>query len=156
MPHRRLAATVIDIRINAPVYFVTLETSPFASDLLCVFENDGGHSNHGSLSGANLMQEFETRAVGLVRDRFRLGPIEEMVDRSKETKAVNSDPIQKDVKHAGIDAPSMRWIYTSLIILGGFILSAVLWAPMTSFEVTSGDCYETPLRISPERTSAVR
>lgn len=67
-----------DNRINAPVCFVTLESSAFASNILCVFENDGKHANYGSLSGPNLMQDFVDRAMGLVRERFSFRRIEEM------------------------------------------------------------------------------
>jgi hypothetical protein len=72
------AMAVFDNRISAPVCFVTLENSPFSSNVLCVFEPDGKHSNYGPLSGPDLKQNFITRALDLVRERFRLDRIEEM------------------------------------------------------------------------------
>jgi hypothetical protein len=71
------ALPVIHLRTMRTVCIVTLENSPYASNVLCVFENDGGHSNYGGLSGPDLEQEFVSRALELVRKRFALGAIEE-------------------------------------------------------------------------------
>jgi hypothetical protein len=69
---------VFDKRSNQPVCFVTLENSPFASNVLCVFENNGVHSNHGSLRSPDLMKEFIEKALRLIKGQFHLDHIEEM------------------------------------------------------------------------------
>jgi uncharacterized membrane protein YhaH (DUF805 family) len=72
--------TLIDKRDNSPKCYVTLETSPIASNVLCVFENNGSHRNFGSLAGPDLMQEFIIRGMGLLKERFDLGKIEQLTD----------------------------------------------------------------------------
>jgi hypothetical protein len=72
----KYVVAVFDRRINMPACFVTLENSPVALNVLCVFEKDGSKSNNGPLSGSDLMQEFITSALDQIRRRFPLGPIE--------------------------------------------------------------------------------
>lgn len=69
---------VIDKRAGTPLCFVSLENSPFVSNMLCVFEGDGSHSTYGQLSGDDLKSEFTAKAFDLVRSRFDLGEIEEL------------------------------------------------------------------------------
>lgn len=72
---------VFDRRNNHPLCFVTLENSSVASNVLCVFENDGRHSNYGRLAGSDLMQEFIEKGLRLIGERFNLDRIEEMAAR---------------------------------------------------------------------------
>jgi hypothetical protein len=72
---------VFDRRRHVPLCFVTLENSPLASNVLCVFEKNGSHSNYGTLSGPNLKQKFINKGVNLIRERFNLGELREMVAR---------------------------------------------------------------------------
>jgi hypothetical protein len=66
-----------DKRDRLPVCFVTLENSSSISNVLCVFEQSGSHSNYGLVQGHNLLQEFMGKGVVLLADRFELGEIEE-------------------------------------------------------------------------------
>jgi hypothetical protein len=77
----KFVLALIDRHDNLPRCFVTLENSHLTSNVLCVFEPDGCHANYGSLEGPNLMQEFIERGIGLLRERFKLGNIEELKPR---------------------------------------------------------------------------
>jgi hypothetical protein len=81
----KFVMAVIDRRNNYPRCFVTLENSPVASNVLCVFETNGSHSNCGSLAGPNLMQEFIVRAKELLQERFNLS-FEELKKSSETTE----------------------------------------------------------------------
>jgi hypothetical protein len=64
-----------------PVSFVTLENSSSISNVLCVFERGGSHSNYGLLqsrdAGHDLAREFIGKGLMLLADRFDVGEIEE-------------------------------------------------------------------------------
>jgi len=79
----RYVLAVCDKRRNLPVCFITLEDSPSVSNVLCVFERNGSHSNYGSLRGHNLLREFISKGMGLIRYRFDLGEIEELAPRQQ-------------------------------------------------------------------------
>ena len=81
----KFVMTLIDKRDNQLRCVVTLENSSVASNVLCVFGADGSHSNFGSLVGPDLMHEFVTKGIGLVRKRFNLTKIEEL-KHSPQTK----------------------------------------------------------------------
>ena len=74
----RYVLALCDRRRKLPVCFVTLENSASISNVLCVFEANGSHSNYGALQGRDVLREFIDKAMDLVRDRFDLGPIEEL------------------------------------------------------------------------------
>ncbi len=73
----RYVLALCDRRRKVPICFVTLENSASISNVLCVFEANGSHSNYGALQGSDVLREFIDKAMDLVRDRFDLGPIEE-------------------------------------------------------------------------------
>jgi hypothetical protein len=79
----RYVLAVCDKRRSLPVCFVTLEDSSSISNVLGVFEQNGSHSNYGALQGRNLLREFIGNGMGLIRDRFHLGEIKELVPRSQ-------------------------------------------------------------------------
>jgi hypothetical protein len=79
----RYVLAVCDKRRSLPICFVTLEDSSSVSNVLGVFEQNGAHSNYGALQGRNLSHEFIGKGMGLIRDRFHLGEIEELVPRSQ-------------------------------------------------------------------------
>ncbi|HEY1365087.1 MAG TPA: hypothetical protein VGF60_22780 [Xanthobacteraceae bacterium] len=74
----RYALAMCDRRRQWPLCLVTLENSASISNVLCVFEPDGSHSNYGALHGNDALKEFMDRGIGLLRDRFDLGQIEEL------------------------------------------------------------------------------
>ena len=58
---------------QVPVCYVTLESSPFATNQLCAFDQEGGHANYATLSGDNLEAAFLEAAFDIVRrDAIRL------------------------------------------------------------------------------------
>jgi hypothetical protein len=73
----RYVLVVCDRRTKLPVCFVTLEDSTSISNVLCVFEANGSHSNYGALGGRNVLKEFIDKGMHLIRYRFDLGEIEE-------------------------------------------------------------------------------
>jgi hypothetical protein len=75
----RYVLAVCDKRRSLPMCFVTLEDSSSVSNVLGVFEPTGSHSNYGTLRGRNLLQEFMGRGMSLIRYRFNLGEIKELV-----------------------------------------------------------------------------
>jgi hypothetical protein len=75
---------VFDKRENKPLCFVTLESSPVTSNILCVFENNGTHSNYGALEGPNFLQEFMQKGMKLVRERFRIGELAELAIKQQQ------------------------------------------------------------------------
>jgi hypothetical protein len=77
----RYVLAVCDKRRSLPICFVTLEDSSSVSNVLGVFEQTGSHSNYGTLRGRNLLQEFIGRGMSLIRCRFDLGEIKELVPR---------------------------------------------------------------------------
>jgi hypothetical protein len=77
----RYVLAVCDKRRSLPMCFVTLEDSSSVSNVLGVFEQSGSHSNYGTLRGRNLLQEFIGRGMSLIRYRFNLGEIKELVPR---------------------------------------------------------------------------
>ena len=77
----RYVLALCDRRRKLPVCFVTLENSASISNVLCVFEADGSHSNYGALQGRDVLQEFIAKGMDLVRDRFELGEIEEFASQ---------------------------------------------------------------------------
>jgi len=73
----RYVLAMCDRRRKLPVCFVTLEDSASISNVLCVFEANGSHSNYGALQSHDVLQEFMDKSMSLMRDRFDLGEIEE-------------------------------------------------------------------------------
>jgi hypothetical protein len=69
-----------------PLCFVTLEDSSSISNVLCVFEPNGSHSNYGALQGRDVLHEFIGRGIGLIRDRFHLGEIEGVSPRRRRSR----------------------------------------------------------------------
>ena len=69
--------------VNLPLCFVTLENSFSVSNVLCVFERNGSHSNYGCLRGHNLLHEFIHKGMRLISDRFDIGETKEWVARPK-------------------------------------------------------------------------
>jgi hypothetical protein len=61
-----------------PICFVTLENSASISNVLCVFEANGSHSNYGALQGRDVLNDFIDKGTNLMRCRFDLGEIEEL------------------------------------------------------------------------------
>jgi hypothetical protein len=78
----RYVLAVCDKRRSLPICFVTLEDSSSISNVLGVFEQNGSHSNYGTLGGRNL-QEFMGKGMGLIRHRYDLGEIKEVVPQSQ-------------------------------------------------------------------------
>jgi hypothetical protein len=74
----RYVLAVCDERSKRTVCFVTLENSSSISNVLCVFEPDGSHSNYGALQGRDVLSEFIAKGMDLIRTRFDLGEIEEL------------------------------------------------------------------------------
>ena len=74
----RYVLAVSDRRSKLPMCFVTLENSFSVANVLGVFEQNGSHSNYGSLRGQNVLDEFLGRGMDLIRERFDLGEIEEL------------------------------------------------------------------------------
>lgn len=74
----RYVLAACDRRRKRPVCFVTLENSSSISNVLCVFEPNGSHSNYGALRGRNVLQEFMAKGMHLIGQRVELGEIEEL------------------------------------------------------------------------------
>jgi hypothetical protein len=74
----RYVLVVCDRRRELPKCFITLENSMSISNVLCVFEPNGSHSNYGALRGHNVLKEFLDKGMDLMRCRFDLGEIEEL------------------------------------------------------------------------------
>ena len=74
----RYVLVVCDRRRELPKCFITLENSKSISNVLCVFEPNGSHSNYGALPGRNVLKEFLDKGMDLMRCRFDLGEIEEL------------------------------------------------------------------------------
>jgi hypothetical protein len=85
---------VCDQRNRRPLCFVTLENSSSISNVLCVFEPNGSHSNYGTLQGHNVMQEFIAKGIDLIRDRFDLGEVEELSPRRRRSRPTATRPQQ--------------------------------------------------------------
>ena len=79
----RYVLAVCDKWRNLPLCFVTLENSFSVSNVLCVFERNGSHSNYGCLRGHNLLHEFIGKGMHLISDRFNIGETKEWVARPK-------------------------------------------------------------------------
>ena len=80
----RYVLVVCERQGRSPICFVTLENSPSTSNVLCVFEASGCHSNYGALRGRDVRQEFIDKGIRLIRERFDLGEIEELSTRREE------------------------------------------------------------------------
>jgi hypothetical protein len=91
----RYVLAACDRRRELPVCFVTLEDSASISNVLCVFEADGSHSNYGALRSRNLLDEFLDNGMRMMRERFNLGEIEELSScrqpRGRTNRDWNSD-----------------------------------------------------------------
>jgi hypothetical protein len=74
----RYVLVASDRQRQLPICFVTLEHSASISNVLCVFEANGSHSNYGALQSRNMLNEFIDKATRLMRARFDLGEIEEL------------------------------------------------------------------------------
>ena len=74
----RYVIVVCDRRRKLPICFVTLENSASISNVLCVFETNGSHSNYGALQGSDVLKEFIDKGTSLMRCRFDLSEIEEL------------------------------------------------------------------------------
>src|SRR5262249_31124078 len=74
----RYVLAACDRRRKVPVCFVTLENSSSISNVLCVFEADGSHSNYGAVQDCNGLKKFMNRGMQLISDRFDLRDIEEV------------------------------------------------------------------------------
>ena len=81
----RYVLAVCDRRESLPLCLVTLEDSSSISNVLGVFEHDGSHSNYGTLRSRSL-QAFIGEGLGLIRYRFDLGEIEEVVPGSQQPR----------------------------------------------------------------------
>jgi hypothetical protein len=79
----RYVLALYDRQEGLPACLVTLEDSSSISNVLCVFERSGWHSNYGSLRGPDLLQEFVGKGMILLDDRFELGEIEEQPVRGQ-------------------------------------------------------------------------
>ena len=79
----RYVLAVCDRRRSVPVCFVTLEDSMSVSNVLGVFEQDGSHSNYGTLQGPDFLREFVRKGMELIRYRFNPGEIVELQPRSQ-------------------------------------------------------------------------
>jgi len=77
----RYVLALCDKNDRRPACFVTLENSSSISNVLCVFERGGSHSNYGSLAHdlpqALVLHEFLGKGLILLGDRFELGEVEE-------------------------------------------------------------------------------
>jgi hypothetical protein len=77
----RYVLALCDKNERRPACFVTLENSSSISNVLCVFERGGSHSNYGSLAQdlpqALVLHEFLGKGLILLGDRFELGEVEE-------------------------------------------------------------------------------
>jgi hypothetical protein len=81
----RYVLALCDKRSGLPICLVTLEDSSSIANVLGVFEQNGSHSNYGTLGGRNL-EEFIDKGMGLMRFRFDLGEIEETVPGSQQPR----------------------------------------------------------------------
>jgi len=84
----RYVLVVCDRRRKLPVCFVTLENSKSISNVLCVFEANGSHSNYGALRGRNVLKEFIDKGMHLIRYRFDLGEVEELSSTTAAAQGV--------------------------------------------------------------------
>jgi hypothetical protein len=85
----RYVLAAYDRRRELPVCFVTLEDSASISNVLCVFEADGSHSNYGSLRSRDVFGEFLDNGMRMMRERFNLGEIEELSCRRQPQDRTN-------------------------------------------------------------------
>jgi hypothetical protein len=74
----RYVIVVCDRQRRLPICFVTLENSTSISNVLCVFEANGSHSNYGALQSRDVLNDFIDKGKSLMRCRFDLGEIEEL------------------------------------------------------------------------------
>ena len=81
----RYVLALCDKRSGLPICLVTLEDSSSIANVLGVFEQNGSHSNYGTLGSRNL-EEFIDKGMGLMRYRFDLGEIEETVPWSQQPR----------------------------------------------------------------------
>jgi hypothetical protein len=81
----RYVLALCDKRSGLPICLVTLEDSSSIANVLGVFEQNGSHSNYGTLGSRNL-EEFIDKGMDLMRFRFDLGEIEETVPRSQQPR----------------------------------------------------------------------
>jgi hypothetical protein len=81
----RYVLALCDKRSGLPICLVTLEDSSSIANVLGVFEQNGSHSNYGTLGSRNL-EEFIDKGMGLMRFRFDLGEIEETVPGSQQPR----------------------------------------------------------------------
>jgi hypothetical protein len=81
----RYVLALCDQRQDLPICLVTLEDSSSISNVLGVFEQSGSHSNYGTLPSRGL-EEFLEQGMGLIKDRFDLGEIKEMISWSQQSR----------------------------------------------------------------------
>jgi hypothetical protein len=81
----RYVLALCDKRSGLPICLVTLEDSSSIANVLGVFEQNGSHSNYGTLGSRNL-EEFIDQGLVLIRYRFDLGEVEEVALWSQQTR----------------------------------------------------------------------
>ena len=81
----RYVLALCDQRQGLPICLVTLEDSSSISNVLGVFEQSGSHSNYGTLPSRNL-EAFIDQGMDLIKDRFDLGEITEMISWSQQSR----------------------------------------------------------------------
>jgi hypothetical protein len=70
---------------QVPVCYVTLESSPFATNQLCAFDQEGGHANYATLASDNLETAFLEAAFDIVREK--VGALDQLTElREKGTR----------------------------------------------------------------------
>jgi hypothetical protein len=63
---------------RVPVCYVTLESSPFATNQLCAFDREGGHANYATLTSDNLEAAFLEAAFDIVREK--VGALDQLTE----------------------------------------------------------------------------
>lgn len=73
----RYVLALCERELGSPICLVTLEDTASISNVLGVFEQNGSHSNYGTLASRD-REEFMEQGMNLIRDRFDLDEINEM------------------------------------------------------------------------------
>jgi hypothetical protein len=74
---------LVSTKTNRPTCFVTLENSPVAKNVLCVFQPDGTHLNLGPLREPDLLQAFISKGLAFLGEKFHFAEIVELTDKPK-------------------------------------------------------------------------
>jgi hypothetical protein len=79
----RFVLVAVSLPDQVPVCYVTLESSPFATNQLCAFDQEGGHENYATLTSDNLEAAFLEAAFDIVRKKVRaLDQLTELHEKS--------------------------------------------------------------------------